>query len=98
MAEQPIACPSTWGPPSSQLRVRAVQLREADRYREVLRRDSEPSVGRLHELAALLDAEDPERPAFEAADESARVGCDGCGRCAHRKRVTARARGRVGRS
>lgn len=64
--------PSTWGPPDSQLRVRAGQLREADRFAEVLRRQSEPSLDRWADALGAVEQELPLRDAD--GNEPARVG------------------------
>lgn len=87
-ADRPLGLPSTWGPPSSQLRVRAVQLREADRFREVLRRDHERLDAWASE-AALLEEHEPALALRDSEPVPARVKCSGCGRC-QRKTVRGR--------
>lgn len=86
-ADDPLPLPSTWGPPSSQLRVRAVQLREADRYGTVLRRDHE-RLDAWRDEAALLEQHEPALKLRAVDSEPARVDCDGCYRCRDRRVAT----------
>jgi len=88
MRGEPIQCPSTW-PAAGELSILSSRVTATRSLLASLQRDDRPSDSLLA-VAAQVDAEDPERPAFEV-EAVEREKCDGCSRC---KTVRAR-RGRA---